>query len=121
MTATPFKGTLVAHTRRGNVPVNMRFSASDVANALVTWDDLNAIAQLTIPMASGGYVVDDLNLSAAGVDTTQIQVRKGTADTPSIVRDSLLANATTDAVSRCQGLRGRVLEPGATYFLKQLA
>lgn len=121
MAATPFKGSLVCEeVKTGNV-VNLRFSASDVANAFVTWDDLNSIAQLTVPLGSGGYRIRDITLSAAGVDTTQLQVRKQTTDTPSIVRDSLLANTTTDAETRAQGLRGKVLQESSYYFLRQLA
>lgn len=121
MAATPFKGTLVCEQVRDGTVVNLRFSGSDVANAFVTFDDLNGIAQLTVPAGSGGYRVRDLTLSAAGVDTTQLQVRKQTTDTPVILRDTLLANTTTDAESRCQGLRGKVFQEASYYFLRQLA
>jgi hypothetical protein len=121
--ATPFTGTLVMHAVGGNGgPRSKRFSANDVAAANVTYDDMGAIAFLTIPTEDApGWMIDDLTLSAAGVSTTQLQVFKGAAGLEIILRDGLLANTTTDATSRCQGLKGTVLGSGATYFLRQLA
>lgn len=121
MAATPFKGTLALQKVSDGSPVMLRFSGSDVANAFVTFDDLNALAQLTVPQDSGGYRIVDITLSAAGVDTTQLQLRRGTQDTTVILRDSLLANTTTDVGSRTQGVRGSILAPNVTYFLRQIA
>lgn len=121
MAATPFKATLVMHAVNGGAPRTKRMSFSDVANAMGTFDDIGAIAPLTIPVEDGGWVIDDFTLSAAGVDTTQIQLIKGAAALEFFLRDSLLANTTTDVVSRCQGLKGVALTGGSTYLFKQLA
>lgn len=121
MAQTPFKGTLVMRPAVGGPNVNLRFSASDVANALATFDDLGAATNFSVPVSSGGYVVEDIILSAAGVDTTQLQIRKQTADTTIILRDSLLASTTVEAGTRTQGLRGMVFGAGSQYGLKQLA
>lgn len=120
MAATPFKATLVCHAVSDGSPRTKRMSFSDVANAFGTFDDIGAIAPLTIPVEDQGWVVDDLTVSAAGVDTSQIQLVKGAAAQEIFLRGSLLANTTTDAVSRCQGFKGMGLSGGSTYLFKQL-
>lgn len=122
MAAVPFKGNLVLRPRNGGPPVNLRFSASDVSNAFVTFDDLNAKADLVVPADSGGYVIDDVLIRGAGfgTDTTQLQVRRGTQDTTLILANALLNNFTTDKESRTQGARGALLQPNVTYFIRQI-
>lgn len=100
-------------------PVDIRLSFSDVANANATLDDYGAVAGFVVPMS--GFRIKDFTLSAAGVDTTNIQIVKNTTATPSILRGSKLANLTTDVGSRIGALKDKPLEPGATYFFKQLA
>lgn len=118
MAATPFKGTLSGVNRKGE-PVDIRYSFSDVANVLGTLDDYAAVAGYVVPQS--GFRIVDFTLTAAGVDTTNLQFRKNTTDLPTILRGAKLANLTTDVASRIGMLRGKPLEPGATYFIKQLA
>ncbi len=118
MTATPFAGTVRAYKvpvagyangkpvpmlgRDGKVvksePYDLNFTASDVAGAMVIFTDIGAaVTQVT---DAGFLWVEDILLSAAGVDTTKIQWRKSQADLPKVHRDSLLANTTTSKESR---------------------
>lgn len=122
MVATPFKGTVVtSHDRAGNRPgPTLRFSASDVANALVTFDDIGGTPSFFTPPPKGLYIQDIL-LSAAGVDTKALVWTKGTVTTDKVLRDAALVETlSVDAKSRCQGQKGAFLEGGVQYGLKQL-
>lgn len=125
MAATPFKVTIqtepVNAAYNGGLPVTLNVSCSDVAAALATFDDMNAQAIYTVPVASGGLRIKDVIASADGVDTKKLQLRKGTSDTTLFLRDSVLANAAIEAPTRCQGLFNRVLGAGEAYGFTQRA
>jgi len=131
MAATPYKGILLTRIGNRSVPSSQverlpkgpsfRFSASDVANAQVTFDDLPGTPS-TIPVPLSGLIWEDILLSAAGVDTKSLQVTKGTSQTDKILRGAAMVETlSVSPDSRNQGMRGLALEPGALYGLRQLA
>lgn len=121
MAATPFTGVLITKLPNGARGPSFRFTANDVALADVIFLDLGS-TQVNLTVPAGGLVFDDLLLSAAGVDTKALQLRKGVALTDKILRDAAMVETlSVDASSRTQGLRGAFFEPGAQYGLRQIA
>ena len=113
MAATPFKVTArLAYVDSDNnvlpgVPITLRMSASDVAEAKVTFDDLDTEKAYTVqtgPAGAIGVRFQDIKGSADGVDTKALQLVIGTAPSTLIVRDDQLAEKAVDAHTRMQGL-----------------
>lgn len=119
MAPTPYAGTLRCRKLKDGKPASYRFTASDVAGELVTFDDLGDRTAIVVP--SGGLEVVDLTLKGAGVDTDTLRVRKGTSDGSIFLDHALLANTTTDRATRLQDLLGARLEPGEEYGFVQVA
>lgn len=120
MAATPFKGAVVTEEMNGKPGPSYAFSASDVAAAFVTFDDLPgtpSFFRLDRPLR-----IKDILLSAAGVDTKRLVVTRGTETTTKVLRDAAMVETlSVTAQSRCQGLYDKVLAPGIEYGFKQLA
>jgi hypothetical protein len=127
MAATPFTGAIIT-CYPTNPDINkcargptIRFNASDVAGASVTFPDISATTA-QYPMPTGGLLIDDIILSAAGVDTKALQFKRDVAATDKILRDAVMVETlSVDKTSRTQGLRGKMLDGGHGYGLIQLA
>lgn len=121
MAATPFKGVVETMKANGAPGPAFRFSASDVANAYVTFDDIpGAPSYLQLP---GGLRLADIKISAAGVDTKAIVITRGTSTTDNIIRDAVLVETLSgmSPQARLGRLYGAPLQPGVQYGFKQLA
>lgn len=122
MAATPFKVSL-AFTDERKVPVaTYSLSASDVANAFAT-NDGDGLTFIDLPKEypngnpiQGNVILDDAFLSAAGVDTTRLELWAGGFPTQHILRDAALASAAN--VKRVPPIQFR---PGRRIAFKQLA
>lgn len=119
MAATPFTITVVLKPRNRGPPITLTGTCSDVANALVTWAETGTTSTFVVPAWTGGVDVDDIQGSAAGVDTTRLQFVVDTVDKPIRLRSALLANLTTSKESRVP--RGVALGPTAAFQMRQLA
>lgn len=121
MAATPFKATASFVDARGLPVATYALSASDVANAFLT-NDGDGLAFIDLPREypDGTPVqavfLEDLFLSAAGVDTTQLEIWAGGFPTAHRLRDSQLASAAN--VKRVPRIG---FKPGKRIALKQLA
>lgn len=117
MAATPFKATIVLTDDEDDPVATYAMSASDVANAFTT-NDQDSLAYVTVPGSSDEtYYIDDIFLSAAGVDTTQLELwANGFASTHRL-RDAALASAANVArIPRSIPVAG-----GTRLAFKQLA
>jgi acyl transferase domain-containing protein len=129
MAATPYTGIIVTKPLNPNYesgrPIVLRIAGSDVNNALWTFPDDGSATGYTIPVGTGGLRVVDIKITAKGVDTSAVQLKKGSAPTTQVMSGDLLASNAVDSVTRGQGLVGTdaapvVLEPGAKYGFIQL-
>lgn len=113
-----FKGTLDTMLPSGAAGPSLRFSASDVAAAAVTWDDLPGTPSFFM---GKGYRLADLTVSAVGGAVVALQFRRGTADTDKIIRIGKLLEtlAGMDGKSRLGQLYGARLDANVEYALIQ--
>lgn len=112
MAATPFKGVL-SLTGKSGAPYTLPFSASDVANAYVTFDDTNtSFAQIGEPA-----MLTDIVLTAAGVDTTRLDLYVAGKASGITFNDASVKN--TIPVPRI--VVRPWIAPGAMIQLKQIA
>lgn len=114
MAATPYKATATVIDGRGATVATYALSGSDVANAFLT-NDADGLTFIDLPRR-GGMFLGDMFLSAAGVDTTQIELWGGGAPTLNRWRDAALASAAN--VKRIAPVP---LKPGGRIQFKQLA
>lgn len=116
MAATPYTGTVTMRVRRtGEVSVQP-FTASDVANAYVTFTNSNNNF-ISAPGAKGDLVdITDIALSAAGVDTTQINLRASFRDTGISWRGGSLVQTINNRIPTPIPIVG-----GSSIQLRQLA
>lgn len=121
MAATPFKGTIQSSDARGAPGPSFRFSASDVANAFVTFDDIPGTPSFV--QFPGGLFLEDITVSASGVDTKALVITRGTAQTDKIIRDAPLVETLSgmNGKSRLGALYRQPLQALVQYGLKQLA
>lgn len=88
MAATPFKGIMEVKDAKGNLLGSYAFSCSDVANAFATFDN----SGLTfVSMPRDGYI-SDIVLTAAGVDTTRLDLWGDNLPTPHTFNDASVKN-----------------------------
>lgn len=116
MAATPFKGTMTFRNRKTGQTQREAFTATDVANALVSYNSTtNNFVQVR---GNQGEIVDiiDISLSAAGVDTTQMSLIVSGMDTGERLLDSGLVSTVNN---RLPG--GIPIRAGSSVQLKQLA
>lgn len=118
MAATPFKASLTLRPARGGPPRIVSLSASDVADAFMTEDE-TGLTYVNVPNSTGGYIIDDFQLSAAGVDTTRLRLVVDGVDTQVTFRDSFLADTSVAPANRVP--RGLGIGAGKQIQLKQLA
>src|ERR1051325_6047184 len=104
MSATPFRLTVVTKPVNSNYesgrPITLRATCSDVAGEGVEWVDEDGSTGYVVPNGTRGLKVINIKQDAAGTATTALQLEKGTASTTHILDQSMLADATTDAISR---------------------
>lgn len=117
MAATPFKATVTIVDEDDNLVGNFAMSASDVANAFLT-NDADSLSFIDLPDLDGeDLFITDIFLSAAGVDTTQLELWVNGVATPVRFRDAALASAAN--VARIP--RPIPFADGSRIQLKQLA
>lgn len=112
MAATPFKGVLEVKDAKG-VPIGTyAFSCSDVANAFATFDN----SGLTfVRMPKDGWITD-IVLTAAGVDTTRLDLWADDRQTAYTFNDASVKNTIQrPRISPVPVMGGAVLQ------LKQIA
>lgn len=116
MVATPYTGTLVMRNRMTGEVSAQPFTASDVANAYVTFTNSNN--NFIQAPGSKGHIVDitDITVSAAGVDTTQLNIRASYKDTGISLRGGSLVQTINNRISTPIPIVG-----GSSIQLKQLA
>lgn len=120
MAAVPFKGIIETMDAAGNAGPAYRFSASDVANAFCTFDDLPGTPSFV--QFGPGLRLAGIKLSATGTDTKALQITRGVAATERIIRQApLVETLAIDDRQRLGQAYGAQLVPGAQYGLKQLA
>lgn len=119
MVATPFDITVILRRLADGSTIVLTGDCTDVANALVTWKETGDLSTYQVPGNSGGVEIDDIQGSAAGVDTTRIQLIVDTVDKPIRLRSGVLANLTTSKESRVP--RGLRVAPGSQLQMRQLA
>lgn len=112
MAATPFTGSITLKYRNGRTQV-ATFSASDVANAFVTF---NATNNNFVQANSEIGAIVDIALSAAGVDTTRLGVYVNGADQGIEYLGSGLVSTVNNRIPSPPSFK-----PGASIQLKQLA
>jgi hypothetical protein len=115
MAATPYKGIIKLKTTKG--VVQYPFTASDVAAAKWVFQDGNT--KLQIPLEYGNAALIDINLSAAGVDTSQATIIVNAKDTGNRVLG--VANLYTGVGRQFQNGSGLILPQGCTIEFSQLA
>jgi hypothetical protein len=119
MAAAPFVVTLNMSKQPGaNAPVvaSYTLNVSDVANAFAVNAE-DGLAFIDLPRGLGAlYFHPSTFASAAGTDTSQMQLFVGGAPTGFRVRNASLASAANVARIAAQGFR-----PGARLAFKQLA
>lgn len=118
MAATPFKATVVMRPLAGGAPRFVSMSASDVANAYLTNDD-DGLTYVSVPLATKGYELYDIQLSAAGVDTTRLRLVVDGIEQQIVFRDSFLASTSVEPDGRVP--RGIAISAGKQIQLKQIA
>src|SRR5687767_63911 len=114
MAATPFKASVTVTDARGATVATYALSGSDVANAFLT-NDQDGLTFIDLPKR-GGLFLADIFLSAAGVDTSQLELWGGGMPTLNRYRDAALASAAN--VKRIAPVP---LKAGGRIQLKQLA
>lgn len=115
MAATAFKGTITLKNRRTGVTQREAFTATDVANALASFTSTSNNFIMT--RGNPGDIVDiiDISLSAAGVDTSQLNLWVSGMDTG----EKLLGSGLVATVNnRLPG--GIPIKAGSSVQLKQL-
>lgn len=122
MAATPFKLAPAFADAQGRPVATYSMSCSDVANAFAT-NDGDGLTFIDLPREypdgspiQGGVFLDDAFLSAAGVDTTRLELWAGGFPTTHVLRGAALASAAN--VKRVPRIG---FKPGKRIAFKQLA
>lgn len=118
MVATPFKASVVLYPVAGGAPRVVSMSGSDIANAYLTNDD-DGLTYLSVPLATKGYEIRDVQLSAAGVDTTRLRLIVDGIEQQITFRDAFLADTSVPASARVPP--GVGVSAGKQIQFKQLA
>lgn len=115
MAATPFKVSVSIVNAKGLPVATLNQSASDVANAFTT-NDADGLTFVDLPNDQGPLFLGDIFLSAAGVDTTQLELWVNGVASAHRFRDAALASAAN--VKRVPSVG---FNPGRRIAFKQLA
>lgn len=112
MAATPFKGTITFKGKSG-ANYSLPISASDVADAFVTWSKSNQ----TFYTAPELVWITDISLTAAGVDTAWLDLYVNGADVNVRYNDTAVKNT----VQMPRIAAAIPIAPGAMIQFKQIA
>ncbi len=117
MAATPFKGQLVMKDLNTGEVAVQPFTCTDVANAFALFVNNNSNNFINAPGNRTHVIqITDVSLSAAGVDTTQLNLRVSQKDTGINILDSGVVATVNNRIPTPINIVG-----GSSVTLKQLA